>query len=64
MTGFRTEFLLGTGFALLLAWTLLGSKGTGIPREDKAWRRTARNVLPYVILFLVLLAIGHWVFQG
>ena len=62
MIGFRAEFLFGTGLLLLLAWVLLGRKADS--EHDEPWRRRARGLLPYAILILLLLAIGHWAFLG
>ena len=50
------------GFALL-AWTLLGGPGPRGARVDELWGQRARLLLPFVLLYLVLLLIGHWFFR-
>ena len=60
MSDFAIQLAIGGFLALMLAWTLLGGPGARGARFDELWGQRARLLLPFVLLYLALLLIGHW----
>ena len=60
MNGFTVQLAIGGGLALLLIWTLLGGRGGSGARVHELWLVRARFLLPFVLLYLVLLLAGHY----
>ena len=60
MSDLTIQLALGTFLASMLAWALLSGPGPAGARVDELWRQRARLLLPFVLLYLALLLVGHW----
>jgi hypothetical protein len=61
--GTGIAFLVGLAIVAVLIWILRGDGRYAVsPAMHRMWQRQARFFLPFALAFLVLLAIGAWLY--
>jgi hypothetical protein len=61
--GTGTGFLVGLAIVAVLIWILRSDGRYAVsPAIHRMWQRQARFLLPFALAFLVLLAIGAWLY--